>query len=119
VSYPSQYRGHVTQPLAGESLLPVISQSGKQRERPLFWEHQGNCAVRWREWKLVREFGGDWELYDMQMDRTELRDLSDVNRSMALRLGQLYEQWADQCGVRDWAVLNQRFQNLYEGGALK
>ena len=32
---------------------------------PMFWEHEGNAAVRIGQWKLVRNYPGPWELYDM------------------------------------------------------
>ena len=90
-----------------------------QRQRPLFWEHQGNCAVRWGEWKLVREFGQAWELYNIDNDRTELHDLSKRNKPMVAQLRRHYEQWAQECGVEDWVMLNRRFQSLYSGGELE
>lgn len=121
VPYPTEYGHHPIQPLAGQSLLPLLQQNKYewQREQPLFWEHQGNCAVRSGEWKLVREFGSDWELYNMYTDRTELHDLSQVNKPMVAQLRKLYDQWAEECGVEDWTVLNRRFQALYEGGGLE
>ena len=38
----------------------------------LWWQHEGNRAIRVGDWKLVaagRE--GPWELYDLATDRTE------------------------------------------------
>ena len=43
---------------------------------PLFWEHEGNAAVRIGKWKLVRKYPDAWELYDMEADRTEMHDLA-------------------------------------------
>ena len=38
----------------------------------LYWEHEGNAAVRAGDWKLVRLGAhGAWELYDLAADRTE------------------------------------------------
>lgn len=121
VDYPTEYGHHAIQPLVGESLLPLLKQKDStwQREQPIFWEHQGSCAVRWGEWKLVREFGKDWELYNMNTDRTELHDLSQVNRPVVAQLRKRYDEWAQECGVQDWAILNRRFQSLYQGGALE
>ena len=31
---------------------------------------------RTRQWKLVRKYPGNWELYGMNADRTELTDLA-------------------------------------------
>ena len=42
----------------------------------MFWEHEGNAAVRIGKWKLVKRYPRDWELYDMDADRTELHDLA-------------------------------------------
>ena len=42
----------------------------------MFWEHEGNAAVRIGQWKLVRKYPEPWELYDMEADRTETVDLA-------------------------------------------
>ena len=73
--YPSVYNGNKILPLEGESLVPLFD--GDERSRGmLFWEHEGNEAVRDGKWKLVKKYPGKYELYDMQEDRTELHDLS-------------------------------------------
>ena len=63
------------QPFDGENLLPLLEGADWQRERPIFWEHEGNAAVRLGNWKLVRKYGGAWELYDMERDRTAANTL--------------------------------------------
>lgn len=118
VDYPKEFNGRFIQPLEGESLLPLIDGEEWQREKPIFWEHQGNCAVRFENWKLVCEYGQPWELYDMNRDRTELNNLIDKNKSMQQKLAQFYAEWADRCVVIDWAQLAPIFANLYAGGAL-
>lgn len=42
----------------------------------MFWEHEGNAAVRMGNWKMVRKYPEPWELYDLAQDRTETRDLA-------------------------------------------
>ncbi len=64
--------GHGMQDFDGESLAPLFGGADWTRERPIFWEHEGNAAVRLGEWKLVRRHGHAWELYNMEVDRTEL-----------------------------------------------
>jgi arylsulfatase len=54
--------------------------------------------------KLVRQFNQPWELYDMEVDRTELHDLSADNRPMMDRLTADYQAWADSVGVIDWQI---------------
>jgi arylsulfatase len=95
--------GRKVQALDGESLLPRLLGRRWQREQALYWEHEGNCAVRDDQLKLVRRYGGDWELYDMERDRVELNDLARRgNRRLVRRLSQQHAQWAERVGVVDW-----------------
>ncbi len=104
VPYPRTHQGHTIQPLEGESLLPLLEGRPWSRQRPIFWEHEGNRAVRLGEWKLDSKFPGDWELYNMDEDRTELNDLAAKNRPRAQRLAAQYQDWAARCGVRPWPL---------------
>ncbi|MEM8857658.1 MAG: arylsulfatase, partial [Chloroflexota bacterium] len=74
-SYPAEYDGNAIQPTDGESFLPQLEGKDWDRQRPIFFEHEGNAAVRMGQFKLVRQFDRPWELYDMWADRTELNDL--------------------------------------------
>jgi arylsulfatase len=77
--------------------------SGDRAEpRTLFWEHEGNRAVRRGDWKLVAVHGGPWELYDLAKDRTELRDLAPANPGLVRELRSLYDGWASRSGVKPW-----------------
>ncbi len=102
--YPGEYRGTAILPFEGESFLPLLQGRDVPRERPLFWEHEGNSAVRDGDWKLVRQHGHDWELYNMLEDRTELHDLSRGNEAIRNRLIRQYKEWAQRCGARDWPL---------------
>jgi arylsulfatase len=42
----------------------------------LWWEHEGNRAIRVGDWKLVAAKDRPWELYDLAGDRTETHDLA-------------------------------------------
>jgi arylsulfatase A-like enzyme len=94
--------------LPGRSMLPALRGEGVE-SRPLFWEHTGNAAVRLGDWKLVRGFGGEWELYSMQLDRTELHDVADDQRAVVRELAALWEEWAKRADVIPW----QRILDLY------
>jgi ABC-type molybdate transport system permease subunit len=94
-------------PLEGASLRPAfngdIGESEGEGEGggrpPMFWEHEGNAAVRIGKWKLVRKYPGPWELYDMDADRTELHDLSATHPERVRDMAARYEEWARRCGV--------------------
>ncbi len=103
-TYPKTFRERELTPAAGESLLPILQ--GKSRDdAPLFWEHEGNRAVRQGKWKLVAEYHGPWELYDIEGDRTELNDLASTQPGKVAELTALWQSWADRAGVVPWEKL--------------
>jgi arylsulfatase A-like enzyme len=56
-------------------------------------------AVRVGQWTLVRKYPGDWELYDMDADRTELTDLAAQHPERVRDMAAHYDAWAKRCGV--------------------
>jgi arylsulfatase len=96
--YPQTYNGHDILPIEGESLLPVMN-GDQSNHSPLYWEHEGNAAVRKGKWKLVRDYPGAWELYNMEKDRTELNNLADEYPEKVEDMVEDYELWAERCGV--------------------
>ena len=76
---------------------------------PIYWEHEGNAAVRWGKWKLVREYRKPWELYDIDADRAEMHDLSKANAKKAAEMTKLWTAWATKNNVS----FPERF-NMYE-----
>ena len=100
----------------GENLLPLLQGRDWQREQPIFWEHEGNCAVRAGNLKLVRKFNTPWELYDMEVDRTELNDLAPANPELVRRLEKHYRSWSQVAGVLVWAVLQPRLLEAWQMG---
>jgi arylsulfatase A-like enzyme len=101
---PRQFGGHAVPPLEGHSLRPTFEGRAFGREA-LCWEHEGNRAVRKGDWKLVCKYPGDWELYDLGADRTELNDLSGQHPEIAAEMSALYDAWARRCHVMPWADL--------------
>ncbi len=82
----------------GELDLPGVDlvtqlQSDASDERTLFFEHQGNRAVRSGEWKLVAFDDQPWELYDFTSDRTELNDLSAQHPERVKAMNAAWEKW--------------------------
>jgi arylsulfatase len=100
--YPETFNGAEIHRLQGESLLQALKGERWSRERPLFWEHEGNCAVRTQDWKLVRRYPENWELYNMEQDRTEQTDLVEENREKAQELEKMHVDFCERCGVVPW-----------------
>ena len=104
--YPSEYKGNKVTPTEGKSLVPAFDNKPIQREA-IYWEHEGNRAVRQGKWKLVSRHPDKWELYDIEADRTELTNLAEKNPEKVEQLKALYESWAARCGVQPWPVKKQ------------
>ena len=105
--YPSKFNGIKIQPLEGVSLKPTFAGKSLRRKSPIFFEHEGNRAVRDGKWKLVSSFKpnyGAWELYDMETDRTEMHDLSATNPAKAKGLAKQWDQWSKRVGVQPWPI---------------
>jgi arylsulfatase len=102
--YVKEFGGQAIQPLQGESLLPLLVGNNWQREQPIWFEHEGNSAIRMGQFKLVRKRGEDWELYDMDADRTELNNLAGRNEPLQIGLLKRYDDWAIKTGVLDWNI---------------
>jgi arylsulfatase len=67
--------------------------------RPIFWEHEGNRAVRQGNWKLVAENEKPWELYDLVADRTEMHNLAAEHPVIVKEMSAAYDAWAKKIGV--------------------
>ena len=98
--YPKEFKDHEIQPMAGMSLVPFFS-ACQTISRTLFWEHEGNRAIRDGRWKLVGSAGMPWELYHIAQDRTELKNLVMTNPEKYAELKAKWDAWADDVGVID------------------
>ncbi|RBL92912.1 arylsulfatase [Chitinophaga flava] len=102
--YPATYHNFSIQPLQGVSLVSLFfSQREIDRSTPLFWERAGNRAVRKGKWKLISSYPSkQWELYDIDNDRAETRNLAIQQPQVVKELSAAYEQWANDNNVVDY-----------------
>jgi arylsulfatase A-like enzyme len=112
-AYPAERTGEPIPPLEGYSLLPILEGKPNDREA-LYWEHEGNCAVRRDEWKLVKRYPGDWELYDMNTDRTEMNDLAAAKPDVVAELSDMWRAWAEDRMVERWEEANPQLRKKAE-----
>jgi arylsulfatase A-like enzyme len=101
--YPAERNGLPIPPPEGRSMLAAL-RGHEVPESSLYWEHTGNAAARRGRWKLVREHGRPWELYDLAADRSERRDLAAERPGLAAELASDWEAWARRVGVIPWEV---------------
>jgi len=102
-TYPAHVAAGPIPALVGQSLAPLFDGSTRTRGT-IFWEHEGNKAVRDGKWKLVSRFPEGWELFDMEADRTELHDLAAAEPERARAMAAMYEEWAKSIGVQPWPM---------------
>jgi arylsulfatase A-like enzyme len=110
-TYPETFKGNPIIPMEGVSLTPVFQGEPLNRDT-LFWEHEANRGIRVKNMKLVartdvlRVFTDaerdKWELYDMDVDPTELNNLADTYPDMVNRMRTAWEEWAVTKGVLPW-----------------
>jgi arylsulfatase len=100
--YPKTYKGREITPLEGKSLCPIFDGRTRQPHEAIYWEHEGNRAVRQGKWKLVSRHPEAWELYDLEADRTELNNLVARHPEKVKEMAALYEAWARRCRVQPW-----------------
>ena len=102
--YPAEMNGNTIQPMEGLSIAPGFSGKAIERTSPIFWEHEGNRALRDGNWKLVSKHPGAWELYDMHQDRTETNDLASNNPERVQKMAEQWSLWAKRVGVSSWPL---------------
>ena len=111
LNYPINFNGNDIHPLEGKSLVPAFTNKTVNREF-IFWEHEGNRALRMGKWKLVsktkiqKKFTpadeNAWELYNIEEDPSELNNLalkySDKVKIMAV----IWEKEAQRTLAKPW-----------------
>ena len=103
--YPERFNGKPILPVEGVSFAGVLTGKDIHREKPLFWQWSKGRAVRKGKWKLVAwcdpEEGECWELYDIQADRTETKNLAAQHPEKVKELEDLYQQWYQRVSQED------------------
>ena len=81
---------------AGQSLLPTFRADLCQREKPMWYSHEGHRAIRKGDWKLVSTKGGPWELYNLKDDLNETIDLAKEKPGVTEKLATVWKAKQDQ-----------------------
>lgn len=90
--YPTHLEGSEITPHSGESLVPLLTKGDSPiHQISVFWEHEGNRALREGDWKLVWSREGSWELYNLATDRIEMNDLAAERPRLAAGMQRRWE----------------------------
>ncbi|MCP4976821.1 MAG: arylsulfatase [Maribacter sp.] len=104
-TYPETFNNNNIIPLEGISLTAAFKNKDLQ-SRAIFWEHEGNKAVRLGKFKLVSIYKKDseynWELYDLESDRSETINLFEEMPIKAKEMEILWKDWAKRLSVLTW-----------------
>ncbi len=107
--YPQTHKGQPVTPTEGLSLAPLFKGRSGPVHDALYFEHEGNRAVRQGNYKIVSTYPNNvWALYNLNTDRTEERDLSQQQPQRVQQMAALYEIWANRAGVIPYDKLTKR-----------
>ena len=109
VDHPRIFNENEIQPLEGVSLLSTFRGGKLERKDALYFDHHLNGAIRDGKLKLVR-YGDSgrnaklnpWQLYDMEVDRSEQNDLAKKYPDKVKLLSDKWEKWALRARVKPW-----------------
>lgn len=109
-AYPTRFNDHPITPLEGKSLVPVFAGQSLDRDS-IFFEHEGNRALRMGDWKLVAKgrHGQDdvnWELFNLSSDRSELHDLASAEPDRLEKMKALWISKAQSVKALPWPQSN-------------
>lgn len=109
---PETFNGNKIVKHSGKSLTPIFNGSTEQiHEEPIFWEHEGNKAVRFGDYKLVQDWekgiDDNWELYNVSIDRTEQNNLIGILPDKSNEMISMYNDWAKKIGVIPWSQIQE------------
>jgi arylsulfatase len=93
---PDTWEGRPVPGPPGKSLVAAFDRDGTVGHADLWWEHEGNRAIRAGDWKLVAAKGSPWELFDLATDRAETRDRAGDLPEKVRELAQRWQQRWDE-----------------------
>ncbi|MCO8121914.1 arylsulfatase [Stieleria sp. TO1_6] len=98
--YPeTAHGGNRIKPMEGVSLLPTFTGKAIDREA-IYWEHEGNRAIRVGDEKLVAKGpNSKWELYNLATDRSEQHDLAGQHPQRVEQLAAMWQAYAKRADV--------------------
>ncbi len=98
--YPDSFNGYRVLELEGKSLVPILKGNQREEHDIICWQWANSCGIRKGKWKCVGYINSNWELYDLDQDRTELNDQATQFPGIVADLDSLYHNWAKKTGAK-------------------
>lgn len=81
---------------AGRSLVPAFAKDVTVTRDSIWWQHEGNRALRVGDFKIVAAGkDAEWELYDLKADPTETKNLAKTQPAKVRELADLWQKETD------------------------
>lgn len=90
--YPKEIDGIATKAPVGLSLMPIFEGNERVPHEEIYWRFNKANAVRQGDLKAIRA-GKSWELYDLENDPTETKNLAEELPDKTKELADLWEAW--------------------------
>ena len=71
--------------------MPIFRGKRVDRDHVYLFNHSGTAAVVTGDYKLVREWGRPWALYNLAENRTETQNIADENPERVRAMARLWE----------------------------
>ncbi|WP_083191645.1 arylsulfatase [Formosa haliotis] len=120
IEYPKEVNGTPVKAPIGESFKTVLngSETQKQRNKGIgyeLFEMKAYIKDDWKILRLVAPFGnGDWQLYNLAEDPSELNDLSETNPKKRKELIDAYQAYVKENEVFDHqGLFDEGFKQAY------
>jgi arylsulfatase len=94
IDYPDSIQGYTSLPLDGSSLFPIFK--GEKRKEPTYFISGLDKFRMFRsgDYKIVRMNGGNWELYNIKKDPSELINLAILHPEILQKIADKYSKIA-------------------------
>jgi arylsulfatase len=81
---------------AGRSLALALAKDVTLERSSIWWQHEGNRALRQGDWKIVAAGNENpWELYDLKTDPTETKNLAQAQPDKVRTLAAAWQMQSD------------------------
>lgn len=101
----------------GESVLPMALRSGPWTPRVVSLEYGRSYSLRSRRYKMIADYNGLQEIYDLQTDPWEKTDIkaSGLDAARYLRdMAGFFLEYRSDWHYTDWGTLNRHDQGLLD-----